>query len=83
MLIETLGKIVHTQMTKYCFNGNVVQELQSLYMPESVDAWLNIRDKKNHLLGFEDCLFDFNTSPPRFRKGNAEDMVTIRVKYTE
>jgi hypothetical protein len=36
-LIETLEKIVHKQLTKYCFKENVVKEIQSLYMPESVD----------------------------------------------
>jgi hypothetical protein len=44
---------------------------------------LNNRDKKNHLLDFEDCVYDFSTSPPGFREGKAEDMVTITLKYTK
>ena len=60
----------------------MIKELQSKYMADNVDKWLNNRDRFMHLLSFEDCIYDFNTRPSGFRENNLEDMVTMSFGYT-
>ena len=59
----------------------MIKELQSMYMLDDVDEWLNNRDRFDHILGFDDAVYDFGI--PGFRPGEPKDMVTMCVGFTQ
>jgi len=81
--VEVMEKTLQTQLNKYCFKNSIVKELQTLYMQDYIDAWLISRDKCHHLLGFEDCVYNFDASPPGYREGTTADMVTMSTGFTK
>ena len=51
-LIEAVEFIMNKQLTISTFKDGMIKELQSLYMADDVDEWLNNLDSFDHILGF-------------------------------
>jgi phage/plasmid-associated DNA primase len=78
-LIDAVEFIINKQLTNSTFKDGMIKELQSLYESDDVDEWLNSRDRFDHILGFDDAVYDF--SIPGFRQGEPNDMVTMTVGF--
>jgi len=79
-LIGAVEFIINKQLTYSTFKYYMIKEMQTLYMSDDVDEWLNNRDLFDHILGFEDSVYDFNI--PGFREGEPKDMVTMSIGFT-
>jgi threonyl-tRNA synthetase len=58
--------IINKHLTNSAFKDDMIKEMQSKYMAENVDKWLNNCDRFVHLFGFEDFVYDLSTRPPDF-----------------
>jgi len=77
-LIGTVDFIINKQLTYSTFKDCMIKELQSMYLHDDVDEWLNIRDRFNHMLGSEDSVYDFNIRP-----GEPKDRVAMSTGFTQ
>ena len=50
-------------------------------MLDDVNEWLNNRDRFDHILDFDDAVYELNI--PGFRPGETNDMVTMSGGFTQ
>eukprot|EP00873_Tetraselmis_striata_P009643 jgi/Tetstr1/429907/TSEL_019772.t1 len=72
--VEAASKLLD-RIAQLPFKNDLVKQLRVLYKVADPGKWLSSLDSNNNLLGFEDCVYDFNESC--FREGRPEDMVSM------
>jgi P4 family phage/plasmid primase-like protien len=74
---ETIGKLAVVKLGTTNFRDNVLKECRELFQVDKI--FIEELDSKNHLIGFNNGIYDLNVS--EFRDGKPEDMVSMTVGY--
>lgn len=75
--IKQIQRVI-TQLENTGFQNSVIQQFEEP-CHKGTEEFLDLLDKKRHLLGFTNGIYDLNTG--EFRKGSPEDKVTMTVGY--